>query len=366
MASLLLRNVLSRIRDADCTYALLEENDRIILPLSGSEDSLGLLYALSFYCRYRKKKYRLFPVFLDIGYPNEDLSDLKKWVEDLGFSLLNVDAKFIYPTLLSRQKEGKKLSRSLYSKLYKNAIKDVACSLKANKIAFSSTHDEAVEALFNNVFENGRFATITPKLHWQGTKIDLIRPLILCEQSQLQKLAEDFSFPCFHSSLPLSKAEYRIPDSLTHEESARKNLRKALSNGEEFELYFDNLEFFLERDPSYTLKPIFSAKDMRGTHFASRKEKEGEKDFLLLKHHRKVGEIAYRFTSSHRVEFFALKGKEEDLYLGLMDLMDRLSKKTIPLTFLLLGARKNLALRCGFSKKKEYGSSKEKYLLKRG
>ena len=366
MANLTFRNVLSCVRNADSSYALMEESDRIVVPLFGDRDCFGLLYALFYYRRYRQKNYRLFPVFLDVGYSKEDPACWEKFAMDLGLSLTVVDAKFIYPTLLSRQKEGKKLSRSLYSKLLKSALKDVAHSLKANKIAFPSTHDEAVRTLFSNLFENGKFATITPKLHWEGANIDLIRPLILCERRQLETMAEELSFPHYESSLPLSEMESKIPAILLQDEKVRKSLKKALSNAEEFELYFETLEFFCENDPSYTLKPVYSAKDMRLTHFASRKEKEGEKDFLLLKHQRKVGEIAYRFCSRHRVEFFYLEGKDDDLCVGLKELMDRLSQERIPLTFRLLNVRKSLALRCGFSKKKEYGSTQERYLLKRG
>jgi hypothetical protein len=128
-----------------------------------------------------------------------------------------------------------------------------------------------------------------------------------------------------------------------------------LFNYQAFQLYFNDLEFESEKDHSYALKPVFFADDLRGTSFAQAKKKEGEVDYLILHQHERVGEIAYRHLTDHRVEIFHLKGQEKALELAVDELLNQVSRLVNPVTFVLSGGSKALKEATEFVKKEEPG-----------
>ena len=72
-----IRKVLACLRKADEKYALIDENDKIVLGISGGKDSLCLLKAMSIYGKFANKKFSIYPICLDLGFPGFDGTKLK-------------------------------------------------------------------------------------------------------------------------------------------------------------------------------------------------------------------------------------------------------------------------------------------------
>lgn len=366
-----LRNILSSLRNADTNYSLIDNGDRIVLGLSGGKDSLCLLYALSLYQKFSKKNYEIFPVLLDLGFKDDyDFSPLKEFCSSLGFPLKVVDSRFVYPALLSHTKEGKHVSCSLCSRMKKAAMKDVAKSLKANKIAFAHHHDDLIETLAMNVINSGKISTFTPKMFWEKEGITFIRPFIDVEEKELRGLSKELDFPVFDLGCPANhhteREEVKIFLSNLYKQNPeiRKNIARCLINYENFELPFNYREVTCKDNDDYSLKEVTTPLDMRNTKFSTKKMKENEKDFLILKNHIKVGEISYRLVRNHLYEIFNLDGDKFAQSVAINELVREISKKSIPSTFILTGVRKDVATSCLFEKKKDFSIKGLHYIRK--
>ncbi len=371
MTSYHLKNILSALRNADTSYSLIDNGDRIVIGVSGGKDSLGLLYALSLYGRFAKKDFKIYPVLLNLGFKEEyDFSTLKDFVSSLGYELKIVDATFVYPALLSHTKEGKHLSCSLCSRMKKAAIKDVAKELKANKIAFAHHHDDLVETLLMNVLHSGKISTFTPKMLWEEEGITFIRPLINVEEKELRGLVTELNLPVFELGCPANHQTERenvkniLSDLYKKNPEYRKNVAKSLLNYNSMELPFNYLETSCLEDSSYSLKQMTTLNDMRQSLISTKKAKENEIDFLILHEHKKVGEISYRLVRNHIYEIFNLTGPKQAQTLAINELVRGISRKCIPATFILSGARKEIAIATSFEKKKDYSLKGIHYIRK--
>lgn len=371
MVSYHLRNILSSLRNADQRYSLIDEGDKIVVGISGGKDSLTLLCALSLYGRFSKKNFTLYPVLLDLGFQETyDFKPLEDYVSSLGLKLEIVDARFVYPALESHTKPGKHLSCSLCSRMKKAAMKDIAKRKKANKIAFAHHQDDLLETLFMNIFHSGKVSTFTPKMVWEKENITFIRPLFDVEEKEIRAFAKEMSLPILDLGCPANHHTERedtkefLSSLYKKNPDYKKNLSKSLLNYDGFELPFSYLETTIEENNEYSLKKIVSPDEMRETKLVHKKKKEGEIDFLILKHHQKVGEISYRLVRNHLYEIFNLEGNKESQVLAIKELVHEISKKSIPATFILTGVRKDIAEASSFVKKKDFSIRGVHYLLK--
>lgn len=366
-----IRNVLAAVRRADRDFSLIDEGDKILIGLSGGKDSMALTYALSLYGKFAQKKFIIQPVYLDLGFPGGgNVDHLKDFCNRIGLNLIVNDSTFVYQVLLSHQGNKAHLPCSICSRMKKAAMNSVAKELNFHKVAFAHHSDDAVETLFMNMIHGGRVATFEPKMHLERSNMDFVRPLIYCKESDLANMCIEEGFDVRPSACPADKHTDResiknILKDLYHTyPESYENFKKSLTNYDYFKLFFDNIEYESEDNHSYALKPVLTADDIRGTSLANKKKKEGEVDFLILHKHKCVGEISYRFISDHKAEIFNLKGDDEVLEIAINQLSFRLSRVINPITIYLLGGKKSLKEKCGFTLTKEPTSSKERYLKK--
>ena len=80
-----IRKVLACLRKADERYALIDDNDRIVLGISGGKDSLCLLKAMSIYGKFSSKNFKIYPVCLDLGFPDFNSTELEKYCSSSSF-----------------------------------------------------------------------------------------------------------------------------------------------------------------------------------------------------------------------------------------------------------------------------------------
>src|SRR5574344_1024829 len=365
-----IRNILAALRKADRDYSLIDSGDKILVGLSGGKDSLSLLRALSVYGKFADKKFAVRPVYLDLGFGNADIEGLKTYCASLGMELYVSDSRFVYDVLKTHQGKKKHIPCSICSRMKKAAMNHIAQELGYNKVAFAHHNDDAVETLFMNMIHGARVATFEPKMYLEKAGITFIRPLIYCKESDLRGLANEEQLPVLASKCPANgnterewTKEFLQSIYATHPE-ARDNFRSMLFNYRSFELYFNDIEMESEEDHSYALKPLLSPDQMRVSSFAHTKKKEGEEDFLILHHHQKVGEIAYRHLSDHRVEIYHLVGEKKALLLAIEELVQRISKLVNPISFVLTGGSAAFKIEAGFAKKIEPGIPGSHFVLR--
>lgn len=364
-----IRSILSAVRRADSDFSLIDDGDKILIGLSGGKDSLALLRALSIYPLFAKKRFEILPVYLDLGFGNTDLTLLKGYCESLGHPLYVNDSRFVYDILKAHAKPGGHIACSICSRMKKAAMNSVAKELGYNKVAFAHHSDDAIETLFMNMIHGGRVATFTPKMKLERAGITFIRPLIYCRENDLASLAKEENLPVLKSACPANGFTERewtkdfLHDIYASHPDAKKNFQRMLTNYEPFTLFFSTLEYESSLDPSFALKPCLVSEDIRGTKIATKKEREGEEDYLLLHHHKKVGEISCSLVNDHRLVIFNLDGKKDELVIAIKELLQRKEEIINPLTVILLGAKKDLAESVGFTLRTLPGEKKSHYVL---
>ena len=79
-----MKKVLGCLRRACDEFTMIEDGDRIAVGLSGGKDSILLLYALSLYRQYRKLRYELVGITVDLGFQGFETAPIRAFLEELG------------------------------------------------------------------------------------------------------------------------------------------------------------------------------------------------------------------------------------------------------------------------------------------
>ena len=362
-----IRNILASLRKADEDYSLIEENDKILVGISGGKDSLTLLKALYLYKYFSHKNYDFQPVFLDLGFGNTDLSKIKKLVNECNKELIVNDSTFVYGVLLAHQKEGHHIPCSICSRMKKAAMNNIANELHYNKVAFAHHSDDAIETLLMNMVHGGKVATFEPKMYLEKSGITFIRPLFYTKEIDIEGFVKEENIPVLESSCPANKHTERewaknvLKDLYNTHPEAKNNFRNLLNNYKSFNLPFLDLEYKIE-NTNYSLKPLINASDARGLSLNNKSLKENEEDFLIKEKGNIVGEISCRKIMNHRIEIFNLKGKKEAKIAGIMQIEKIKSKEIIPAKFVLIGEKEDFANNLGYKKEYDIYSKKYKYI----
>lgn len=251
-----IRKVLASVKRADHEFNLFNQGDRIVIGVSGGKDSLVLVESLLRYQRFPHTNFEIFPVMLDLGFPNTDTKKIKEYFSSIGLELIVADASEVYPILKAQQKNHAHLPCSICSRMKKAAINKVANELKCNKVAFAHHADDAIETLFMNEIFGGRLATFAPKMHLENADIVFIRPLIYVRESDILETASALELPVMKSPCPSNEHTMReevkklLNGIYAKHPYAKENFLTMLTNYEKADLWFDELNYTI---PNTTL-----------------------------------------------------------------------------------------------------------------
>ncbi|MCI6931828.1 MAG: tRNA 2-thiocytidine biosynthesis protein TtcA [Tenericutes bacterium] len=176
------KEIWSKFVKAVSDYKLIEENDNVMVCISGGKDSFLLAKCIQELQRHGNVKFNAHYVVMDPGYNeynrNFILDDakilnipLEMFESDIFDVVANVDSKS--PCYLcARMRRG-----YLY-----NHAKELGC----NKIALGHHFDDVIETTLLSMFYGAEIKTMMPKLHSDNYEgIDLIRPLYLVKEASI-------------------------------------------------------------------------------------------------------------------------------------------------------------------------------------
>lgn len=304
-----IKTILGNIRNADQTYSLFNENDRIMIGVSGGKDSMALVYCLSLYKKFPNVKFEIFPTILDLGFDGFDAEPIKKYVESLGLTLNVVDAKDVYPILKANQKDAKHLPCSICSRMKKAAINKAAKELGCNKVAFAHHADDAIETLLMNAIYGGRVATFQPKMHLERADVMFIRPFIHVRESEIKKLIKEENIPVFGSHCPndgftqRSETKELLEKFYEQYPSSKENFLTMLSNYKKEVLFNDDIYYKLEKK-DLSLRPVINANDALIENEIRNKKNKLNFDptlerFIIYKVDKPIGILSFKRNESN-------------------------------------------------------------------
>jgi len=192
-------------------FALVEENDRILVALSGGKDSWSLLYALLALQKKAPINYQLGAVTIAPDSHADHLLKMKERLraDDVPHHLVVSDINSIISASLTKGTNP----CSFCSRIRRGVLYSFALRHGWNKIALGHHLDDFVETLLLNLFFNGSIKGMSPKLKADDGKNTVIRPLVYVREENAFEMTNEMLLPvtncgCIFESKVASKRNW--------------------------------------------------------------------------------------------------------------------------------------------------------------
>ena len=177
-----------RFVKAMATYHLIEDDDRILVGLSGGKDSLLLLELLAKRAKIEHPRFNVEALHVrmeNIQYET-DTSYLQQFCDHLGVKLHVRTTHFEVDGTSRKQKQPCFLCSWNRRKQLFNLAQELAC----NKIALGHHQDDIIHTALMNLTFQAHFATMPVRLKMRKMPLTIIRPLCLIPESDIKTYAE--------------------------------------------------------------------------------------------------------------------------------------------------------------------------------
>lgn len=162
-------------------YDLIQENDHIMVCISGGKDSMILGLLFKHLCKYSDFPFKVTYVLMNPGYNEENFNLIKT-----NLRKLKIPAHIVTTDIFSIANNTERKPCYLCAKMRRGALYRIARELGCNKIALGHHYDDVIETTLMNMLNAGSFQTMLPKLHSDHYKgIELIRPLYFIRERDI-------------------------------------------------------------------------------------------------------------------------------------------------------------------------------------
>ena len=182
-----------RFVKAMATYHLIEDDDRILVGLSGGKDSLLLLELLAKRSKIEHPRFTVeaLHVRMENIHYETDTSYLQQFCDNLGVKLHVKTTRFeIGSPANARDARRQKQPCFLCSWMRRKELFNLAQELGCNKIALGHHQDDILHTALMNLTFQGRFGTMPARLKMRKMALTIIRPLCLIEEQDIKTYAE--------------------------------------------------------------------------------------------------------------------------------------------------------------------------------
>ena len=181
------KEIWSKFVKAVAEYELIQENDKVMVCISGGKDSFLLAKCIEELIKHGKFKFEACYVVMNPGYnqKNKDLIlenakrlniNIEMFESDI-FEVVDIVTTGNPCYLSARMRRG-----FLYSK-----AKELGC----NKIALGHHFDDVIETTLLSMFYGAEIKTMMPKLHSDNFEgLELIRPMYLIKEDDIKSWAK--------------------------------------------------------------------------------------------------------------------------------------------------------------------------------
>ncbi len=175
------KEIWSRFIKAVKEYELINENDKIMVCISGGKDSFLLAKCIQELKRHGKIPFEAYYVVMDPGYTKENknliIENAKK---------LNVPIEIFESNIFNTVFEIEKNPCYLCARMRRGYLYSKARDIGCNKIALGHHFDDVIETTLLSMFYGSEVKTMMPKLYSKNFEgLELIRPLYLVKEQDI-------------------------------------------------------------------------------------------------------------------------------------------------------------------------------------
>ena len=177
-------------------FQLIDEDDKILVGLSGGKDSLFLLEMLARRQHILKPRFTLeaIHVRMENVHYETDTTYLQSFCDRLGVPLHIVTTSFNSSLFTLHSSLKSKPACFLCSWQRRKQLFNLAQELNCTKIAFGHHQDDIIHTALMNLTFQGHFSTMPAKLKMRKMPLTIIRPLCLCQEDDIRQYAEEHHY----------------------------------------------------------------------------------------------------------------------------------------------------------------------------
>lgn len=176
------KEIWSKFVKAVQTYQLIQENDCIMVCISGGKDSFLMAKCIEELQKHGKFKFEVHYVVMDPGYNDYN----RDFIID-NAKILNVPIEIFQSDIFDVvERAGGDSPCYLCARMRRGYLYSKAKELGCNKIALGHHFDDVIETTLLSMFYGSEIKTMMPKLHSDNFEgMELIRPLYLVKEQAI-------------------------------------------------------------------------------------------------------------------------------------------------------------------------------------
>lgn len=203
------------------TYNLVEENDKIMVCISGGKDSFLMAKCFQELKRHGKIPFEVYFVVMDPGY-----NELNRQLIIENAKTLNIDIEIFKSDIFNVVEKNERGICYLCARMRRGCLYNHAKELGCNKIALGHHMDDVIETTLLSMFYGSEIKTMMPKLHSENFEgLELIRPMYMIRENDIISWSKYNELTFINCACKFTK------ESKDQEElSKRKEIKKLIKN----------------------------------------------------------------------------------------------------------------------------------------
>ena len=175
------KDIWSKFIKAVTEFQLIQENDRIMVCISGGKDSFLLAKCIEELKKHGKFPFEVYYVCMNPGY-----SELNRNMILENAKILNIELEMFESNIFDIVSDVDKSPCYLCARMRRGCLYNKAQELGCNKIALGHHFNDIIETTLLSMFYGAEVKTMMPKLHSENFEgMELIRPLYFVREEDI-------------------------------------------------------------------------------------------------------------------------------------------------------------------------------------